>query len=173
MLSYYWDIPTGKHAGAFGKVVNGWAISGISSFQSGFPIRMQTQNDNELISSIDFAGTMAPSLVGPLQFLDPKKNGNYWFNPSSFADPLPLGTFGNLKRTLCCGPGTDNTDLAIHKKTNISESKYVQFRAEFFNVFNHTQFFNPDGNFSDGSNFGRITRARDPRLIQFALKFYY
>jgi hypothetical protein len=78
-----------------------------------------------------------------------------------------------LRRTLCCGPGTNNTDFALHKKTNISETTYVQFRAEFFNLFNHTQFFNPDGNFSDGSSFGRITRARDPRQVQFALKFYY
>jgi hypothetical protein len=179
VLSYYWDIPTGKHVGALGKLVNGWALSGISSFQSGFPIRMQTQNDNELITSIDFAGTTAPSLNGPLVFLNPKKNGNYWFettNPVTqapiFGDPT-LGQFGNLKRTLCCGPGTNNTDLAIHKKTNISETKYIQFRAELFNVFNHTQFFNPDGNFSDGTDFGRIKRARDPRLIQFGLKFYY
>jgi hypothetical protein len=179
VLSYYWDLPFGKHSGFAGKTLNGWAISGISSFQSGFPIRLQTQDDNELITSIMFAGTAAPSLVGPLKFLDPKKNGNYWFqttdpatgNPN-FADP-PLGQFGNLRRTLCCGPGTNNTDLAIHKKTNISETKYIQFRAEFFNAFNHTQFFNPDGNFSDGSDFGRIKRARDPRQVQFALKFYY
>lgn len=172
VLSYYWDIPTGKRTGVLGKLTNGWAISGISSFQSGFPIRVQTQDDNELITSVMFAGTAAPSLVGPLTFQDPKKNDNYWFDPTSFADPA-LGQFGNLRRTLCCGPGTNNTDFALHKKTNISESKYVQFRAEFFNVFNHTQFYNPDGNFSDGSNFGRITRARDPRQIQFALKFYY
>jgi hypothetical protein len=172
VLSYYWDLPFGKHTGFAGKTLNGWAISGISSFQSGFPIRLQTQNDNELITSIMFAGTAAPSLNGPLTFLDPKKNGNYWFDTTNFSDP-PLGQFGNLRRTLCCGPGTNNTDFALHKKTNISETKYVQFRAEFFNVFNHTQFFNPDGNFSDGSNFGLITRARDPRQVQFALKFYY
>jgi hypothetical protein len=172
VLSYYWDLPFGKHTGFAGKALNGWAISGISSFQSGFPIRLQTQNDNELITSVMFAGTAAPSLNGPLTFLDPKKNGSYWFDTTNFSDP-PLGQFGNLRRTLCCGPGTNNTDFALHKKTNISESKYIQFRAEFFNVFNHTQFFNPDGNFSDGSSFGRITRARDPRQVQFALKFYY
>ncbi len=172
VASYYWDIPTGKHAGMVGRVFNGWAVSGITTFQSGFPIRLQTQDDTELITSVMFAGTAAPSLNGPLTFLNPKKNGNYWFDTKNFSDP-PLGQFGNLRRTMCCGPGTNNTDLAIHKKTMISESKYIQFRAEFFNVFNHTQFFNPDGNFSDGSNFGRINRARDPRLIQFGLKFYY
>jgi hypothetical protein len=172
VLSYYWDIPTGKNNGALGKVVNGWAVSGISSFQSGFQISLQTQDDTDLITSVMFAGTAAPSLNGPLTFLNPKKNDNYWFDTTNFSDPLP-GQFGNLRRTMCCVPLTNNTDIAIHKKTTISESRYIQFRAEFFNAFNHTQFFNPDGNFSDGSNFGRITRARDPRLIQFALKFYY
>ncbi len=63
--------------------------------------------------------------------------------------------------------------MTISKRTNISESKYLEFRTDFFNLFNHTQFTNPDGNSSDGSDFGRIRRARDPRLIQFALKFFY
>ena len=84
---------------------------------------------------------------------------------------------------MCCGPGINNWDFAVHKKTAISETKYVQFQAEFFNLVNHTQFNNPDGNFSDSSvdpntgllsgDFGRIKRARDPRLIQFAVKFYF
>lgn len=182
VLSYYWDIPSGNRKGAVGKLVNGWAISGISSFQSGFPIRLQTQDDTELITSVMFAGTAAPFQSKPVQFLDPKKSGGYWFDPSSFytplaptlANPSPLwGTISPVRRTLCCGPGTNNTDLAILKKTNITESKYIQFRAEFFNLFNHTQFFNPDGNFSDGSNFGLITRAREPRLVQFGLKLYF
>jgi hypothetical protein len=50
---------------------------------------------------------------------------------------------------------------------------HVDFRAEFFNIFNHTQFFNPDGNSSDGSQFGQVTQVKDPRLVQFALKFFF
>jgi len=55
----------------------------------------------------------------------------------------------------------------------ISENKRFEFRTEIFNLFNHTQFDNPDGNITDGSDFGRILRAKPPRQVQFALKFYF
>jgi hypothetical protein len=61
----------------------------------------------------------------------------------------------------------------LMKTFGISESKRVDFRAEVFNLFNHTQFFNPDGNSSDGAQFGQVTQTRDPRLVQFALKFFF
>jgi len=64
--------------------------------------------------------------------------------------------------------------FSVHKKIALTETKYFQFRAEFFNIFNHTNFYNPDGHFSDGATgFGRITEAQDPRLVQFALKLYF
>ncbi|PYV94361.1 MAG: hypothetical protein DMG89_25490 [Acidobacteria bacterium] len=84
-----------------------------------------------------------------------------------------LGTLGTAKRTICCGPHISNTDFAILKTIPISENKHVDFRAEFFNIFNHTQFFTPDGNTSDGSQFGQVTQIRDPRLVQFALKLFF
>jgi hypothetical protein len=183
VLSYYWDLPIRKYEGAAGKVLNGWALSGITTFQSGFPIKLQSENDTELVSSIFFSGVSTPNQVAPLKLLNPKTDpNNYYFDPNSFADPA-LGNFGNASRTLCCGPGINNWDFAIHKRTAITETKYVQFQAEFFNLMNHTQFTNPDGNFSDSSvdpntgllsgDFGRIKKARDPRQIQFALKFYF
>ena len=60
----------------------------------------------------------------------------------------------------------------MSKKIALSEARYFQFRADIFNLFNKTQFYNPDGNFSD-TTFGLIQQARDPRLVQFALKFYF
>jgi hypothetical protein len=62
--------------------------------------------------------------------------------------------------------------LTFSKKVSLSESRYFQFRADIFNLFNKTQFVNPDGNFSN-STFGQVLQARDPRLVQFALKFYF
>jgi hypothetical protein len=87
----------------------------------------------------------------------------------------PLGQFNNgTPRSLCCGPGLQDWDFAVHKKISVTENVYFQFRAEMFNIFNHTNFYNPDGHFSDGpTEFGRITQAQDPRLVQFALKLYY
>jgi hypothetical protein len=61
----------------------------------------------------------------------------------------------------------------VHKQIAITESKYFQFRGEIFNIANHTQFTNPDGNLGDGALFGKITSARDPRLVQFALKLFF
>ena len=175
VISYDWELPIPKHQGWSGKLVDDWAISGITQFQSGFPIRLDTIDDNELINSLFFLGTEAPQRVAPFQVLNPKTNGGFWFNPNDFQDPLPLGTFNiGTQRTICCGPGLDEWDFSVHKRISLTESKYFQFRAEIFNVFNHTNFANPDGHFSDGVTlFGRISQARDPRLVQFALKFYF
>ena len=59
------------------------------------------------------------------------------------------------------------------KNIPVNESKHFEFRGEIFNIFNHTQFYNPDGNSSDGSQFGQVTQVKDPRLVQFALKFVF
>ncbi len=174
VISYYWQLPIPKHEGWKGKLIDDWAVSGITQFQSGFPIRLDTANDNELINSFFFLGTEAPSLVAPFQKLDPKKNGNFWFNPNDFQDPQ-LGQFNNgTQRTICCGPGLNDWDFGVHKQIPLTESKYLQFRGEIFNIFNHTNFYNPDGHFSDGpTQFGKITQAQNPRLVQFALKLFF
>jgi hypothetical protein len=187
VVSYDWEIPTRKYSGFAGKALNGWEVSGITQFQSGFPIRLDTADDTELINSFFFLGTEAPSLVAPFQKLNPKTNGGFYFNPNDFATaatnpnnvpspPLPaLGSFNNgTQRTICCGPGLEDWDFSVHKKISFTETRYVQFRAEIFNVFNRTNYSNPDGHFSDGpTEFGKITSAGDPRLFQFALKFFF
>ena len=174
VVSYDWELPIPEHKGFAGKVLNDWAVSGITQFQSGFPIRLDTENDNELIASIFFLGTEAPQQVAPFQKLNPKTNGSFWFNPNDFQDPQ-LGHFNiGTQRSICCGPGLDQWDFSVHKKIALTEDKYFQFRAEMFNIFNHTNFYNPDGHFSDGPTlFGKITQAQDPRLVQFALKFMF
>ncbi len=89
------------------------------------------------------------------------------------SNSTPLQLLGNAPRTICCGPGISNFDFSVQKLTRLGERTNLEFRAEFFNIFNHTQFLNPDGNITDGLDFGRVKRARDPRLVQFALKFYF
>jgi hypothetical protein len=174
VVSYDWELPVRKYSGFAGRVLDDWEVSGITQFQSGFPIRLNTEDDTELINSLFFLGTEAPSLTGPLQILNPKTNGGFYLNYNQFSDP-PLGQFNNgTQRTLCCGPGLIDWDFSVHKKIALSETKYLQFRAEIFNVFNRTNFSNPDGGYSDGAtSFGLITSAGDPRLLQFALKFFF
>lgn len=199
VFSYYWELPIRKYDGWRGKVVDGWSLSGITTFQTGFPIRITSAADNELMYSFDFELPGEPLQLKPFHTNDPHHTGcayetgptdpsgsgqacvpvtNQYFDPNTFTEdsaafPQILGTIPNTKRTICCGPPISNTDFGILKRIPVTESRYFEFRSEFFNIFNHTQFYNPDGNSSDGSQFGQITQARDPRLVQFALKFYF
>jgi hypothetical protein len=182
VLNYYWEFPVQRFNGFKGRVLDDWAMSGIIQFQTGFPIRIQTQDDDELISSLFFLSADAPQLTGPLQKQSGKQvttqvvngapeTGHFSINASSFSDP-PQGQFSTTPRSICCGPGQNEWDVTFSKKIALSEAKYFQFRADIFNLFNKTQFVNPDGNFSD-TTFGQIQQARDPREVQVALKFYF
>lgn len=192
VFSPVWELPIPKYEGFKGKVANGWQVSAIITYQSGFPIRIQNQNDAELQSSIFFESTNTPYRTGPTQFVNPKQvrtigtqTGNFWFDTSKFCDPVVnfpadptltcpqnLGTFGNTPHALCCGPALSNTDLVIAKTTPLTERLKTEFRAEFYNAWNHTQFTNPDGNFTD-STFGQVLKSRDPRVMQFGLKILF
>ena len=97
--------------------------------------------------------------------------GNQLFDPSPFS-PETIGVLGNSNRRFFHGPGFNNWDMALRKNTMIGERMALEFRAEVFNMFNHAQFENPDGDVV-GSNFGQVTSARDPRIGQFALKFSF
>jgi len=178
VLSYYWEVPAPKYDGAKGKLLDGWALSGITTFQTGFPIRITSSADNELMDSFDFELPGEPDQLLPFATQHPQNHGNYFFNPNIFTedttvDPSLFGRIGSAPRTICCGPHISNTDFAVLKTIPLGEIKHFEFRAELFNIFNHTQFFNPDGNSSDGTQFGQVTQARDPREVQFALKFYF
>jgi hypothetical protein len=196
VFSPVWELPIPKKEGMAGKIANGWQVSAIITYQSGFPIRVQNQNDAELQSSFFYEDANTPYSAGPVQFVNPKnvltiggvpQKGNFWFDPSTFCDPIagfpatgappsscpqPLGSFGNTPHAMCCGPALSNTDLVIAKKTPINERWTTEFRAEFYNAWNHAEFENPDGNFSD-STFGQVLKARDPRVMQFALKVMF
>jgi Carboxypeptidase regulatory-like domain len=201
VFSYVWDLPTPKYNGFAGKIADGWDLSGIVTVQSGFPIRITSQDDNELMNSFDFELPGEPDQLAPFRTQDPHKSGcayetgptapavlqpvacspvpNQYFDPNIFTsdaasvDPSLFGRIGNAKRTICCGPGIGSWDFALHKDTAVTERQSIEFRAEFFNFLNHTQFFQPDGNITDGSDFGRIKRARAPRQLQFALKWHF
>jgi len=142
------------------------------------------------MNSFDFDLPGRPDQLSKFGWQRPQKNGNYYFNPQIFTentsdptcggnpypgcyDPSLLGRVGTAPRTICCGPGISETDISVLKSIPINERSRFEFRADIFNVFNHTQFFNPDGNSTDGSQFGQVTEVKDPRLMQFALKFYF
>ncbi len=112
------------------------------------------------------------------------RTGNFWFNPgtvtclgfpssASAIANAALRTYGSLPRNAFRGPGRTNLDLAVAKMTPlIGERLKMEFRAEFFNILNHTEFANPSTNISS-SLFGQITTTFDPRIIQFGLKLIF
>jgi hypothetical protein len=102
----------------------------------------------------------------------PGSGAGCYFLPSAFEENTTLGTFGTSNRLFFHGPGFNNTDFGLSKRTIIRENLSFEIRAEFFNVFNHAQFTNPGGNIN-GSNFGIVTNARPPRIGQLSAKFYW
>ena len=172
VFSNYWQVPGPQRGGMAKHLLGGWALSSILTMQTGFPIRMTSASDQELMNSFDFETVGQPQQIAPFRRLNPQTTDHYYFDPSSFTEAA-LGQIGNTPRTLCCGPGIANLDLGIHKRFAIGEGKNLEFRSELFNVMNHTQFMNPDGNITDGESFGQVGRARDPRLIQMALRLTF
>jgi len=178
VASYTINLPFDKWGnGAWAKrATAGWAISGITTFASGQPIQLTESDDNSL-SGTFLAPVDTPSYAdnGSHLYLDRNpRHGQAYFNPNYFVQE-PLGQIGNAMRRFFVGPGLNNTNLALLKNTTISETKEVQFRAEAFNVFNHAQFNNPSGDYNNtGLNgFGYVTSARDPRIMQLALKLLF
>jgi hypothetical protein len=175
VFSYVYQLPKFDLQGLADKLFSGWESSGILSFQAGFPVFITSADDLELMNSLQFTYPGEPDLVAPVKRLNPRNGYNLAFDPSSFQQPADLGRIGTSPRSICCGPGINNIDFSLKKDIPITERFKLEFRAEFFNIVNHAQFTKVDGNISDGSvtqggTFGKVLRARDPRLIQFAMK---
>ncbi|MBV8572849.1 MAG: hypothetical protein JO319_19675, partial [Acidobacteriaceae bacterium] len=174
VASYNWAIPFNTwFSNAPKRLTQGWNISGITRFSTGFPIQLsQGSGDNSLTGD---SQNDTPNLIAPVKTQNPRNAGpngpNTYFLPDSFA-PETYGGFGTANRRFFHGPGIINTDFGLEKQTNITESIAVLFRAEFFNIFNHTNFENPNGNFSS-SIFGVVTTARPPRIGQLSLKLVW
>lgn len=172
VLSDYWEIPNPLRTGWTRHLTRGWATSGIFMVQTGFPVPITSSSDRELMSSFNFDTPGEPDMVKPFRRLNPRNSGGLYFDPATYAEAA-LGKIGNARRTICCGRGIFNLDLAIHKTFSLSEGQTFEFRTDVFNVFNHTQFFSPAGDITGGWTFGRVQRARDPRLLQFSMRLVF
>jgi hypothetical protein len=174
VFSYVWELPVPKYDGLLGKFVDGWQWSGILTFQKGFPIRITSSDDIEEFSSFFFEAPGEPNLTAPFRTQDVRKNNGFVFDPGLFTnDTVAPGTIGDAPRSICCSPGINNVDMGLVKDTPIGEKLRMEFRAEVYNIANHAQFYDIDGDISDGSNFGFAQKVRSPRLFQFALKFVF
>ena len=174
VVSYAYNLPFDKLGGPR-MLTRGWQISGITRFSTGLPVTLIESDDNSLLGTF-FTGPIplpidTPNVTGaPLSLGDPRK-GPY-FNPAAFVQET-VGQLGNSRRRFFHGPGINNWDMALLKDTHITERLDLQFRAEFFNLFNHAQFTNVQGNINGGAGFGKAQNALAPRIGQLSLKLNF
>jgi len=197
VLNTTYELPFGRGK-AFGSnwnrvaegVLGGWQVNGIMTFRSGRPVNICLPNDNAGLGDGDICER--PDIIANPILDRSKRTINEYFNVDAFATPA-LGTFGNGGRNPVRGAGINNWDLSIFKDFTIpwfgrhqgwlaDENATLQFRTEFFNAWNHTQFssintvFQTQGaGMPSGSStgFGQVSAAHDPREIQFALKLLF
>ena len=178
-MSYSYEIPLERLLHGPKWLTEGWQLSGITHFSTGFPVTLVNYGDNSLLGTepngINNYGVDEPDYTGaPLNLNSNPRNGQPYFNTAAFTENA-LGEPGSAKRRFFYGPGMDNFDVALLKNVQLTESKSLQFRVEGFNLFNHAQFFGPqavDGNI-DSSAFGDVISAAAPRLVQAGAKFFF
>ncbi len=186
VFSSIYELPFGhgKHflgdaSGTANQVVGGWQISNIVSVTTGNWYTVLDGNGNFANADSNAGGaSQRPDQIGDPR-AKPCVTGTY-FNTCAFGDPA-LGSFGNVGRNTIQGPSNKVWDFSMFKTFSIAERANLEFRAEFFNILNHTNFLfaksgpqNGNGSTILGaSQFGFLTAAREPRQIQFALKFSF
>jgi hypothetical protein len=196
VVSYVWEMPFHRLFHGLPKLTKGWQLQGITRFASGFPIQMGQGNPVQIgpqcpsglcdgdASLTGSPSTDMPNLVGPIHIHNPRDTpGRTYFDQSAFTGTVcslvagvltgpDCGSFGTANRRFFHGPGFNNTDLGITKIVPVTEAMHFEIRGEFFNIFNHAQFNNPNGDISS-ENFGNVTSARDPRIGQVSAKFIW
>jgi hypothetical protein len=171
VASGVWDLPFGHGrpttaTGILGALVNDWTFSGVLTLQSGMPLAVtQTTNNNAFAGF----GTQRPNLVGDPTLPSSERSVNRWFDTSAFV-AAPAFTIGTSSRNPVRGPGYHNLDLALARRVPFAGARWLELRAEVFNVTNTPSFLAPNTVVGSAA-FGTITSAGDPRVAQLAVKF--
>jgi len=174
-LSYIYQLPfgSGKTYGAHWNrwedaALGGWQFTGITTYMSGFPF------NPSVTSTLDNGQGNMPNRVCNGAISNPTIQ--HWYNTSCFVSPA-VNQFGNSGFNILYGPGFADWDMAVMKNFNFSESRYFQFRAEFYNTFNGVNFGQPNsfqcGGFCGEGTITGLAGGYNPRLIQFGLKYYF
>ena len=170
-LSGSYTLPGIHRKGIGGLAANGWSLTGSANWQTGFPFTIFSDDDNSLSAmGADRADLVSPGVNNAVLSTSRSHTQQIseWFNTADFV-PNAIGTFGNSGKNILRGPRYFDTDAALLKDTAVNERVTLQFRAEFYNMFNNTNFGMPDNGLTD-SSFGQITSASTPRILQMVLK---
>jgi hypothetical protein len=174
VFSYSYNLPFDKLGGPK-RLTAGWQLSGITRLATGLPVTLYETDDNSLLGTANSGplpiGMDTPLFIGTsIHHENPRTTGQY-FDPSQFIAE-PIGTLGSRRRFFH-GPGQNNWDMALLKDTRLSETTRLEFRAEFFNLFNHTQFNAVNGDYSGGPGFGGALSTQPSRIGQLSLKLLF
>ncbi len=183
VVNYVYTLPFYKYGHRWKRLTDDWNLSGIGTFQHGFPVAvfqtafddLQGNPEQQFFASPDFVNATG----APLEINHNPRNSptQQWVNPAAFAIP-PLGTQGTASRNPFYGPGLNFWDMALEKSIHFTESMYFQMRFETFNTFNHANFGAPVNDLSAGS-FGQINTVQQistngaGRVVQLGGKFYF
>jgi hypothetical protein len=173
VASTVWLIPYGAgHArqghGVLGAIANDWSVALIATMQSGIPVAVtQTTNFNAFAGF----GTQRPNLVGNPELPADQRTPAHWFDTSAFA-VAPQFTLGSASRNPVRGPSYRNVDFSLSRRVPMPGRAALEIRAEAFNLLNTPPFGNPNAVLG-AANFGTITTAGDPRVIQLAVKLQF
>jgi hypothetical protein len=185
-INYTYKLPIFAHAsGLTHSILGGWEIAGTVISESGLPWAGNSTPSSGYSDTIGLGGsyTNRPNLAGKPHYTKGKTSvgsntGYQWVSNAGFSEPTAawngganLG-FGNEGRDAIVGPGRTNFSTSVYKSFAFGEAAHIEFRADSFNTFNHTQ-FNAFNNTVSNSNFGFVTGAQDPRTFQFGGKFVF
>ena len=170
VASFTYELPFGKGkrfnpSGITGKILSGFELAGVITLQSGVPLAVTQATNFNLFAGF---GTQRPNITGDPGLPSSQQTTAQFFNTAAFS-VSPQFTIGSSSRNPVRGPHYRNADIALIKRTYFSETRNIEFRAEFFNVTNTPPLGAPNAVL--GAGFGSITSAGDPRVIQFGLKF--
>ena len=187
--SYTWEMPWDLLFKKDNAATRGWKLSGLAQLSSGVPITISEGDDHSLTGNagLTFAGSTDEPMLqfgsGSSFYGDKNpRDGKSYLNASLFSLE-PIGGQGNAPRRFLHGPGLDNWNLALIKDVKLHESIALEFRAEFFNLFNHVQFYGSNsvnGNAASGAatggpgpTFGQVGSEAGPRIGQMGVKFSF
>jgi len=186
VLSVVYQLPFGKGRAVgsnwnpvLDAVAGGWEINSINSAHTGQPLDVAYFATPAAIDvtglTNDYRGQaeIRPNVSGSSISQSKGAMVNNYFAGYTFTQPTPQQPFGNLGRNAFRAPGFEQWDLAVDKSVRITERFNIQFRSEFFNLLNHTNFLIPDPRLSDGASFGTVRATFPPRQIQFGLKLLF
>ncbi len=180
VASYTWAIPVETAFRRSNRLTTEWTLSGTTRFATGFPVTLYDNSDNSLLGTLgnganNYLLDTPQHLPGSLKINTNGRDGRPAFNTALFPEEN-IGQLGNAKRRIFYGPGINNFDMTLQKDVHLTEARSLEFRAEAFNAFNHSQFYGPasvDGQVDDTQNFGHIVSAAAPRLVQLVAKFNF